>query len=255
MWNLEGRVAIVTGGGNGIGRATAALMARERVRVVVADVERENAGQTAREITDSGGDAIAVCADVTRPDAVEQLVETAREKYGRIDILFANAAVQVTAAAADTTQREWDRLLAVNVTGVFLCCKHVLPIMRAQRAGAIVISASGHAFVTFPNCSAYAATKGALVAFMRGLALDYAADGIRANCIIPGATDTRLVRNFIQSAEDPAAAEKKLLEAIPMRRLAQPEEIAQGVLFLASDVAGYVTGTCLAIDGGFLAQG
>lgn len=126
--------------------------------------------------------------------------------------------------------------------------------MRERKSGAIVIAASGHAFATYPNCSAYAATKGALVAFMRGVALDYAADGIRANCVIPGATDTRLIRDYCEKSADPKKALGQILATIPMRRLAEPEEIAQAVLFLASPLAGYITGTCLAVDGGLLAQ-
>jgi NAD(P)-dependent dehydrogenase (short-subunit alcohol dehydrogenase family) len=126
--------------------------------------------------------------------------------------------------------------------------------MQSQKQGAIVISSSGHAFATYPNSSAYAATKGGELAFMRGLALDYAKDGIRVNCIIPGATDTRLVRGYIESASDPEATRTKLMDSIPMGRLAKPEEVGRGVLFLASDFAGYITGTSLAVDGGLLAQ-
>ena len=127
--------------------------------------------------------------------------------------------------------------------------------MQRQKQGAIVISSSGHAFATYPNCSAYAATKGGELAYMRGLALDYAKDGIRVNCIIPGATDTRLVRGYIEDSSNPEETRKRLLGSIPMGRLAKPEDVARGVLFLASDFASYVTGTSLAVDGGLLAQG
>jgi NAD(P)-dependent dehydrogenase (short-subunit alcohol dehydrogenase family) len=126
--------------------------------------------------------------------------------------------------------------------------------MQRQRSGSIVISSSGHAFATYPRCSAYAATKGGQVALMRGLALDYAADGIRVNCVIPGATDTRLIRNYLAASQDPDRERERLLDSIPLRRLAKPEEIAEAVLFLASDRAAYITGTTLAVDGGLLAQ-
>ena len=142
----------------------------------------------------------------------------------------------------------------MNLKGVFLTCKYVIPVMQRQKKGAIIISSSGHAFATYPNSSAYAATKGGELAYMRGLALDYAKDGIRVNCIIPGATDTRLVRGYIEDSTNPEETRKKLLESIPMRRLAKPEEVGRGVLFLASEFAGYITGTSLAVDGGLLAQ-
>jgi NAD(P)-dependent dehydrogenase (short-subunit alcohol dehydrogenase family) len=254
MWNLEDRVAIVTGAGNGIGRATAQLFAAEGARVVLVDVEEDSARQTAAAIEAAGGTACVSLADVSRSDQVQAMVETAVRHFGRIDVLHANAAVQITRAAADTEESEWDRLHAVNLKGIFLCCKHVVPVMRRQKRGAIVISSSGHAFATYPNCSAYAATKGGQLAFMRGLALDYAADGIRVNCVIPGATNTRLVSGYVASCPDPDQALKNLLSGIPMGRLAAPEEIARAVLFLASDYASYITGTSLAVDGGLLAQ-
>jgi NAD(P)-dependent dehydrogenase (short-subunit alcohol dehydrogenase family) len=171
-----------------------------------------------------------------------------------VDVLHANAAIQINKAAAEFTEEEWDRLHGVNLKGVFLICREVIPIMRRQRNGAIVISSSGHAFATYPNCSAYAATKGGELAYMRGLALDYAREGIRVNCVVPGATDTRLVQGYINDSQDPEATRRRLLDGIPMGRLARPEEIARAVLFLASDFAGYITGTSLAVDGGLLAQ-
>jgi NAD(P)-dependent dehydrogenase (short-subunit alcohol dehydrogenase family) len=176
------------------------------------------------------------------------------EKFGRIDVLHANAAVQINKEAVEITEADWDLLHGVNLRGVFLTCKYVIPAMRSEKKGAIIITSSGHAFATYPNCSAYAATKGGELAYMRGLALDYARDGIRVNCVIPGATDTRLVQGFIDDSDDPQRARRQLLESIPMRRLAKPEEIARAVLFLASDHAAYITGTSLAVDGGLLAQ-
>lgn len=254
MWNISDRVAIITGAGNGIGRATARLFAREGAVVVVVDVEQAPAAETVRLIEAEGGRASASLCDVSNAEGVRIMVDEVAARFGRIDVLHANAAVQITKSADETSEAEWDRLHAVNLKGVFLCCRQVIPVMRKQRSGAIVISSSGHAFATYPNCSAYAATKGGQLAFMRGLALDTANDGIRVNCVIPGATDTRLVQGFIESSEDPEAARRHLLEGIPMRRLAKPEEIAHAVLFLASDYASYITGTSLTVDGGLLAQ-
>lgn len=254
MWNLEGRTAIVTGAAHGIGVATARLMLSAGLNVVLADVDAA-AVEVATESVAATGRAIAVTADVSDADAVASLVERTKRQFGRVDILFANAAIQLSRPVVETTEADWDRIQDVNLKGVYFCCRAVLPAMLQQRAGSIVISASGHAFATYRGFSAYAATKGAVVAFMRGLALDYADQGIRANCVIPGATDTRLIQQYFESTSDPEEARRKLLDSIPMKRLASPEDVARAVLFLASDYSSYVTGTCLAVDGGLMAQG
>lgn len=251
---MTGKVVVVTGGANGIGRATARLFAREGATAIIADIDQETAGQTAAAIQQEGGNAVAHLCDVESSVSVQRLVDEIVATFGRIDILFANAAIQLTKAGADTTLEEWDHLHAVNLRGVFLCCKAVIPVMQRQRGGSIVIASSGHAFATYPRCSAYAATKGGQLALMRGLALDYAADGIRVNCVIPGATDTRLVRNYLAASPNPEQERLRLLQGIPMGRLAEPDEIAEAVLFLASEGAAYITGTSLAVDGGLLAQ-
>src|SRR5690242_7320480 len=206
MWGMENRIVLITGAGNGIGRATAALFAAQGATVLAADIEEAAAGETARAIAEAGGRAFPLRVDVSRSASVGPMVADIVGQFGRIDILHANAAVQVNKDVVETSEEEWDRLHNVNLKGVFLTCKSVVPVMRKQGGGAIVISSSGHAFATFPNSSAYAATKGGELAFMRGLALDCARDGIRVNCIIPGATDTRLLRIFFDSSPDPEAA-------------------------------------------------
>ncbi len=251
---MAGKVVIVTGGASGIGRATGAMFAAEGANVLLADIDEDAARAAAGEIQSLGDCASAVRCDVTQAASVKAMVADAVARFGRVDVLHANAAIQINKAAAEITEEEWDRLHAVNLKGVFLTCREVIPVMRRQGKGAIVISSSGHAFATYPNCSAYAATKGGELAYMRGLALDYARDGIRVNCVIPGATDTRLVHGYINDSADPEATRKRLLDGIPMGRLARPEEVARAVLFLASDFAAYITGTSLAVDGGLLAQ-
>jgi NAD(P)-dependent dehydrogenase (short-subunit alcohol dehydrogenase family) len=253
-WGLKDKVVIVTGGANGIGRATAEVFAEQGARVVIADWEHDSAAKAASDIQSSGGTALALDCDVSSKESVSNLVQAVLDRFGRIDVVHANAAVQLVKPAAETTEEEWDRLHGVNLKGVFLTCKCVIPAMKRAKRGVIIITSSGHAFASYPNFSAYAATKGGELAFMRALALDYAADGIRVNCVIPGATDTRLIQQFIRESEDPDGARRRLLETIPMRRLATPREIGEAVLFLASDYAAYVTGTTLAVDGGLLAQ-
>lgn len=254
MWGMKDNVIVITGAARGIGLATAHVFSTEGAKVALVDIEGDAAASAARELTAAGGTAMAIQCDVSRSDSVRRMVDLVMETHGRIDVLHANAAVQINKQAVEISEQEWDSLLGVNLRGVFLCCKHVIPVMQRQKKGAVIITSSGHAFATYPNCSAYAATKGGELAFMRGLALDYARDGIRVNCVIPGATDTRLVRGYIDDSDNPAEARKRLLESIPLRRLAQPEEIGRAVLFLASDFADYITGTSLAVDGGLLAQ-
>jgi NAD(P)-dependent dehydrogenase (short-subunit alcohol dehydrogenase family) len=254
MWGMEDKVVVITGAAHGIGRATAAVFSAEGAIAVLADVEHAAAEEAAREIVAGGGKACAIDCNVSQGESVRRMVTLVMERFGRIDVLHANAAIQINKQAVEITEEDWDNMHGVNLRGVFLTCKYVIPVMRTQKKGAIVITSSGHAFATYPNCSAYAATKGGELAYMRGLALDYARDGIRVNCVIPGATDTRLVQGYINESENPDETRKRLLDSIPLRRLATPEEIGRAVLFLASDHAAYITGTSLAVDGGLLAQ-
>ena len=255
MGEFEGKVVVITGAGSGIGRGTALLFGRERAKVVVIDWNAPAGEETSSLIAQRGGEALFLKTDIGASQEVEQAVKAIVARYGRIDVLFANAAVQFNKPVVETTEEEWDGLHRVNVKGTFLCCKHVIPAMQAQRAGSIVISSSGHAFMTYPSSSCYAASKGGLVAFMRGVALDYAQDGIRVNCVIPGASDTPLMQRYLRECPNPQAEEKRIIDSIPLRRLATPEDTAKAVRFLASSDAAYITGTWLAVDGGLMAEG
>ena len=252
MSEFSGKVVVVTGGGSGIGRATALLFSREQARVAVIDWHETHGQETLKLIQAAGGEGLFIKTDVSRDAEVTAAAGAIVERYGRIDVLFSNAAVQINKPLVETTDEEWEQMNAVNLKGAFLWCKHVIPLMQKQKQGAIVISSSGHAFNTYPGYTAYAATKGGLLAFMRAAALDYAPDGIRVNCIIPGATDTPLLRYHLDKVP---GEEERLLAKIPLGRLATPEDVAKGVRFLASSEAAYITGTWLTVDGGLLAKG
>jgi meso-butanediol dehydrogenase/(S,S)-butanediol dehydrogenase/diacetyl reductase len=254
MWGMQDKVVIITGAANGIGRATAGVFAAEGAQVVLVDIDLSLAERAASEIGAKGGKTLALKCDVSRGASVKAMVDEVVDRFERIDVLHANAAVQTTNPACDVSEEEWDRMHSVNLKGVFLSCKYVIPVMQKQKKGAVVITSSGHAFASYPNCSAYAATKGGELAFMRAVALDYAPDGVRVNCVMPGATNTRLVQSYMEESKNPDETLQRLLGSIPLGRLANPEEIGHAVLFLASDYAAYITGTSLTVDGGVLAQ-
>jgi NAD(P)-dependent dehydrogenase (short-subunit alcohol dehydrogenase family) len=218
----------------------------------VLDRDAKASAETLRLIEQQGGNAIFVQTDVASGASVSAAIKEVADRLGRIDILVANAAIQIIRAVDEMTEKEWDDQMRVNLGGTFLCCRDVVPIMRRQKSGSIIIVSSGHAFQSYNGYPGYAATKGGQLAFMRAAALDCAADGIRVNCIVPGATETRLLKEHFENNPSEKA---RLLEKIPLRRLAQPEEIARGIRMLASDDAAYITGTALVVDGGLLAQG
>jgi len=252
MSEFAGKVIVITGGGSGIGHGTALLFAREKSHVAVIDWNDSKAQETLEQIQRAGGQGLFVKADVSNSTEVQQAVKVILERFGKIDVLFANAAVQINKPLTETSEEDWDQTIDVNLKGAFLCCKHVIPVMQKQKQGCVVISSSGHAFQTYPNYAAYAATKGGLVAFMRAVALDCAPYGIRVNCIIPGATDTPLLRYHLRNRPED---EQRILSQIPLSRFATPEDIAKAVRFLASSDASYITGTWLLVDGGLLAKG
>ena len=245
-WGLDGKTAIVTGAGSGIGHATARALDRAGATVVAADVDPQAAQRTAAE-----GRAMHACAvDVSEEAWVIELVDRARQIGGRIDILVNVAGIGSTTAAVDTPLEEWENVFAINVRGTFLCCKHALGPMLEQGAGVIVNMASVAGLVGLRNRAAYCASKGAVIAFTRALAVDHVGDGVRVNCVCPGTVDTPWVQRLV---DDAGESLDELRARQPMGRLGTPEEVAQAVLYLVSDAGRFVTGSSLVIDGGLTA--
>jgi NAD(P)-dependent dehydrogenase (short-subunit alcohol dehydrogenase family) len=243
---LKGKVAIVTGGGLGIGRAIAETFAREGARVVVADLNEETGRETAEIIRSSGGESCFVRTDVSQVEDAQRMVDTAVEKYGRLDILVNNAGIYTRGDVADTSLETWNRVLSVNLTGVFLCCKAAIPALRQAGGGAIInISSSVGWQYAAPGIAAYAASKFGVTGLTKAMACDHLSENIRVNCICPGPTDTPLIR-----ASRTAQELQAFMEAQPIGRLGLPEEIAAAALFLSSDGASFVTGVAFPVDGG-----
>ena len=247
---LENKVAIVTGGGVGIGRATALLFSREGARVVICDYKREAGDETVRAIDRSGGTVLFVEADVSQPDQVTSLVDAALQKYGGVDILFNNAGVVFFGTVLDTDLETWNRVMSINLGGTYLCSKAVLPHMIARGGGSIInMTSSTGAHDAAPNAAAYVASKGGVALLTKCMAIDHAKDNVRVNAIAPGPTDTNMLRDNL-SGEKLAA----LRNTIPMDRLGKPDELARVALFLASDESSFMTGAIVAVDGGQTAQ-
>ena len=248
---LKNKVALITGAGSGIGRATAILFAKEGAKVVVADIDTKGGEETVKKINDSGGAAVFVHVDVTKASDAERMVKTAVEKYGKLDILFNNAGINPLGTVVDTTEESWDRIINVNLKGIFLGSKHAIPEMAKHEGGVIINTASVNGLVALPDEAAYDASKGGVVMLTKAMAIDHASQNIRANCICPGATDTALLRRYIDEAHDPEKQLKAFVEYnAALRRLIKPEEIAYAVLFLASDESSAITGVALPVDGG-----
>jgi 3-oxoacyl-[acyl-carrier protein] reductase len=248
---LQGKVALVTGAGSGIGRASALLFAREGGRVAAVDLRDDAAKATAEAIERAGGQALALRADVSRGPDNEAAVAAVVARWGRLDVFYANAGVpQAPTSVEDVDEAVFDRIMAVNVRGVFLGAKHAVPVMKRQRAGVILVTASTSAIRPRPGVQSYSASKGAAVTLVKSLALELAPFGIRAVAIAPVATETPMLPHFSGKEQVDDELLRKYLPTIPLGRLNAPEDVARTALFLASDDAAMITGACLEVDGG-----
>jgi NAD(P)-dependent dehydrogenase (short-subunit alcohol dehydrogenase family) len=245
---FTGKVAFVTGAANGIGRAAALAFARECASVAVADISAQGIQETVRMIEELGGRALAVRCDVTRSEDVKATLDKTVETFGRLDFAFNNAgAEQPVTAAADLTEAEWDRIVAVNLRGVFLCMKHEIPLMLRQGGGAIVNTSSGAGVKGFKGQAAYSAAKHGVVGLTKSAALDYAPQNIRINAVCPGIIDTPMMDRFTGGTTQ---GRERVIGQEPIGRMGKPEEIADAVVWLCSDAAGFVVGHAMVVDGG-----
>jgi meso-butanediol dehydrogenase / (S,S)-butanediol dehydrogenase / diacetyl reductase len=252
---LEGKAVAITGAGGGIGRACAHRLAQEGAHVVATDIRADVADQTARQLAGDDLTCTAAACDVRDPDDIARLVAMIMERHGRVDILHNNAGVLIPGTALTQTLEEWDLHYAVNVRGMLLMSRAFIPVMQSQGSGVIVNTASISGMVGEPNLAAYDSSKGAVINLTRQLAVEYARDGIRVNCICPGWVDTGFNDPIFEQAGMDAAAIAAMVEQwVPMNRQATAEDIAPSVAFLCSDDAAYVTGHALVVDGGLMAQ-
>ena len=255
---MGGKIALVTGGGSGIGKATSIAFAGEGAKVVVADINAGGGEETVRFIEDAGGDAVFVRADVSKAAEVEAMVNQAVATYGRLDYAYNNAGVLQSPGISihEAPEETWNNTIATNLTGVWLCMKYEVPQMIKQGGGAIVNTSSVWGLVGAAGFSAYVASKHGVAGLTKTAALEYAESNIRVNCVNPGSTDTQMVQDAIGalSGGDPEAMADMIAQLHPIGRMGRPEEIAQAVVWLCSDAASFVTGHALSVDGGWTAQ-
>ncbi len=247
--SLEGKVALVTGAAKGIGKGCAQVLSKHGARIAVVDIDAVTGPQSAEEIEASGGRAAFLRADVSKAHDVQEMFTRLIELFGRLDVLINNAGYHISKNVEDTSEQEWDYILNTNLKSVFLCSKYAIPHLRETR-GAIINMSSMVGLVGQRNAGAYSATKGGIIAMTRGMALDFAKDGIRVNCICPGWVETPLVEDWFGQQTDPQAAKTYIYGRHPLGRIATPEEVGEAAVFLCSEQSSFVTGVALPLDGG-----
>ncbi|MCJ7512549.1 MAG: glucose 1-dehydrogenase [Anaerolineales bacterium] len=250
---LENKVAIVTGGAMGIGKGIAAVFLREGAKVVIADVNRAEGEKAAAELKKSGAGPIFIECDVAQEEAIKRMVEETVNRFKALHVLVNNAGIGVYKTVLDTSTEEWDRCLAVNLRGVFLCSKYAIPHIQAAGGGAIVNIASVHSYQNAGGTAPYAASKGGVVTLTRVMAIDHGKDKIRVNAICPGWIYTPLIQGIFAGDPDPEKAKQAVERRQVLGRLGKPEEVGEAAAFLASDEASYITGASLMVDNGMTA--
>lgn len=254
MAKLSNKVAVITGGGSGIGRATCKLFASEGARVVVGDIDEKGGNETVELIKKAGGEAIFVRCDVTKESDVKQLFDKSVSAYGQVDVLFSNAGIEMVRTIDTTTEADWNRTMDINVKGVFYCAKHAVPIMKKNGGGSIINAGSIAGVIATPMNIAYCASKGAVVNMTRTMAVEFAPFKIRVNATCPAGIITPMMNREIDAYGKPREQSMREWEAAhPIGRMGSPEEVAKAVLFLASDESSFTTGALLMVDGGYTA--
>lgn len=251
---LEGKAGVITGAGSGMGREVVLAMCAEGAKIVCFDKNLEGAEKTAGEAEAAGGTAIAVEGDVTNEQQISDGIARCRQEFGGFDIIHNNAGVQLEKQLHETSVEDWDWVNEVNLKGVFLGCKHAVINMRETGGGSIVNTASILAHTGDPFLPAYTATKTGVLGLTRSIAVDYAPDNIRCNCVSPGDMETPMIEKYFSATPDPAAARAEMEGAYPGKRIAQPREVAMAVRFLASDEASFISGISIIVDGGLTAK-
>jgi len=250
----QDKVAIVTGAASGIGEATAISFAREGAAVTIVDINRKLAEEVAEKIRALGREVLVSPTNVAREAEVKNMVDSVMARWGRIDVLVNNAGIYVQGDVLQTSLEMWEKIMAVNLTGAFLCTKFTAEAMEKRKEGVIINVASEAGLVGIKGQVVYNVSKGGMIELTRSCAVDLAEKGIRVNCVCPGTTETPLVREAVNRAANPAEARRKLEEVRPLNRLGTPEEIAAAVVFMASDEVRYATGAILSVDGGYTTQ-